>query len=179
MNNKEILKAQIISIIVCILLGTILHFTYELSQKNKFVGLFSAVNESTWEHLKLSFFPIIIVGILEYFFIGNYANNFIEAKAISSILSITIITILFYTYIGIFGKDNFIIDISIFIISIIISELISYKIMIAPSFSTNLTQVISIIVILIITILFGMFTFNPPKIKYFKDPITGEYGLRN
>lgn len=39
------------------ILGVLLHFTYEWSGDNPAVGLFSAVNESTWEHLKLIFFP--------------------------------------------------------------------------------------------------------------------------
>ena len=48
-------------------LGVLLHFTYEWSGDNPIVALFSAVNESTWEHLKLLFFPMLLLTIIELF----------------------------------------------------------------------------------------------------------------
>ena len=50
MDNKKILRFQIFSIIFTAILGTILHFTYEWSNGNSFIALFSATNESVWEH---------------------------------------------------------------------------------------------------------------------------------
>ena len=58
-SKNKLLKFQIFSVIFIWLLGTILHFTYEWSNKNTIVAAFSAVNESTWEHLKLLFFPML------------------------------------------------------------------------------------------------------------------------
>lgn len=48
------------------ILGVLLHFTYEWSNDNPAVGLFSAVNESTWEHLKLIFFPMLLLTMMEF-----------------------------------------------------------------------------------------------------------------
>ena len=75
MFNKKILKWQIVAIIFGIAFGTLLHFTYKWSGQNKLIGVFSSVNESTWEHLKLSFFPIVIFGLIQYFFIDYKTNN--------------------------------------------------------------------------------------------------------
>lgn len=52
-NQKILLKYQIFSVIFTFIFGTLLHFTYEWSNQNLVVSLFSAINESTWEHLKL------------------------------------------------------------------------------------------------------------------------------
>lgn len=52
------LKTNLFRFIFISVLGVLLHFTYEWSGDNAVVGLFSAVNESTWEHLKLLFFPV-------------------------------------------------------------------------------------------------------------------------
>lgn len=41
-----------ISILIISVIGTLLHFLYEISHHNKYVALFAAVNESTWEHIK-------------------------------------------------------------------------------------------------------------------------------
>ena len=62
---------QIITAIIWIILGILLHFTYEWSGDKIIVGLFSAINESTWEHLKLLFFPMVITIIVGYFYEGK------------------------------------------------------------------------------------------------------------
>jgi ABC-type Fe3+-siderophore transport system permease subunit len=67
MDSKKILKYQIFSAIFAIILGAILHFTYEWSGNNAFVATFSSINESTWEHLKLAFFPMLITAIIRIF----------------------------------------------------------------------------------------------------------------
>ena len=61
----EIKIWQIISIVVCLILGTLLHFTYEWSHHNKVVAYFSAVNESTWEHIKIALTPTFIYTIID------------------------------------------------------------------------------------------------------------------
>ena len=64
MEKKKIIRFQIFSVIFTWILGTILHFLYEWSGDNKIIASFSAVNESTWEHLKLVFFPMLITTIV-------------------------------------------------------------------------------------------------------------------
>ena len=58
LKKNSILIFEIISSIFIMILGTLLHFTFKWSNNNVLVGTFSAINESTWEHLKLIFFPI-------------------------------------------------------------------------------------------------------------------------
>ena len=113
-KKSSILKFEIISTIFIMIVGTLLHFTFGWSNNNPLVGTFSAVNESTWEHLKLAFFPMLIIGIIEYFFVKNKVNNYIESKTIGITSSILFITSFFYTYTGIIGTNFFIIDICSF-----------------------------------------------------------------
>ncbi len=47
-SKNKFLNFQIFSTIFTWILGTLLHFTYELSNENSIVAVFSAVNESTW-----------------------------------------------------------------------------------------------------------------------------------
>ena len=68
MKSNKILKFQIFSAIFAIILGTLLHFTFEWSGRNPFVGAFSSINESTWEHLKLAFVPMLITSIIRVFY---------------------------------------------------------------------------------------------------------------
>ena len=84
--NKKLKTVQIVVIILAIVFGTLLHFTYEWSGENRIVGLFSATNESVWEHLKLVFYPMLILGLIEYYFVKNIAN--FSAKGIIIILGL-------------------------------------------------------------------------------------------
>ena len=162
------------SIVFTFILGTLLHFTYEWSNKNKIVATFSAVNESTWEHLKLLFFPMLITTIIGYIGYGEEIPGFICAKTIGIIVAILFTVIFFYTYTGILGKDISIISISSFFIAVVLGECTSLK-LINSGFECN--NIVSIIVLIIFYVCFIIFTFNPPKIGLFKDPVTGKYGI--
>lgn len=177
MDKKKILYWQIAAILFTWILGTVLHFTYEWSGENNVVGIFSAVNESTWEHLKLSFFPMFLFSIIEGIFIYKYSNNYIEAKTISLFLSILFITIIFYTYTGILGTNFAVIDILTFYISVLLSEWVAYKIMIREEETTKLSKILSILIVLFLLICFLTFTFCTPKVQMFRDPITNKYGI--
>lgn len=48
------------------LVGASMHFIYHLSGCNAGVAVFCAVNESTWEHIKIMLFPML----LWWFFLG-------------------------------------------------------------------------------------------------------------
>ena len=68
MDNSKLIKYQVFSSIFAILLGSLLHFTFEWSNQNPLVAAFSSVNESTWEHLKLAFVPMFISAIIRIFY---------------------------------------------------------------------------------------------------------------
>ena len=168
---KKIKNWQILAILFTLIVGTLLHFTYEWSGNNQIVGTFSAINESTWEHLKLIFFPMLIFAIFEGFKIYKDTNNYIEAKTIGIIFGMLFITIFFFTYTGIIGTNFAILDIGSFFVAVILSERLSYKIMEKENFSNNKTKIISIILIILLTLAFIFFTFNPPNINYFRHPV--------
>jgi len=169
MNNyKKIFKFQIFSIIFTSILGTLIHFTYEWSNNNQFVGLFSAINESTWEHLKLIYFPMLITTIIGYFYLGKEVPNFLCAKSIGIVLSMLFTVIFFYTYSGILGKNIDFINILTFYIAVFIGEYIASKIMLS-NFVCN--DKIALFILIILLLCFIIFTFHPPKIGLFKEPI--------
>ena len=168
---KKIRNWQILAILFTLIVGTLLHFTYEWSGNNQIVGTFSAIKESTWEHLKLIFFPMLVFAIFEGTRVYNETNNYIEAKTIAIVFGMLFITVFFYTYTGIIGTNFAVLDIGSFVIATILSEFISYKIMKKESFSTRKTRIISVIILILITIMFVFFTFNPLNINYFRDPV--------
>ena len=176
-KTSKLLKIEIIVIIICLFLGTLLHFTYQWSGKNVLVASFSAVNESVWEHLKLTFYPMLLMAIIEYFLVKNIANNYIEAKTIGIFIAISFIVISFFTYTGIVGTNFLIIDILIFIISVILGEGISYKLMKRKDESTIQSKILAIAIIIFLLICFIVCTYYTPEVNLFRDFTTGAYGI--
>ena len=80
----------VIGIILICLVGTLLHFTYELSHHNKYVAIFSAVNESTWEHIKIGMTPTLIWSIYEIS-VYSFSLSFILAKSLCLLTIILLI----------------------------------------------------------------------------------------
>ena len=120
---KKIRNWQIVAVLFTLILGTLLHFTYEWSGNNQIVGTFSAINESTWEHIKLLFFPMLIFAIFGGINIYKETNNYIEAKTIGIIFGMLFITVFFFTYTGIIGTNFAVLDIGSFFVGVILGKL--------------------------------------------------------
>ena len=178
-KSNKLIKVELIVILFCLILGTLLHFTYEWSGENLFIGSFSAVNESVWEHLKLVFYPMLIAAIVEYFFVKDVSNNYVEAKTIGIFTAICFIIVSFFTYSGIIGTSIIVIDILIFIISIILGEYVAYRLMKRENESTVTTESLSIIILVFLLLCFIIFTYLPPEVNLFRDVTTGIYGIGN
>lgn len=176
---SKLLKAEIAVAIICLFFGTLLHFTYQWSNENLLVASFSSVNESVWEHLKLTFYPMLFMAIVEYFWVKEIANNYIEAKTIGIFCSISFIVASFFTYTGIIGTNFLLIDILIFITSIILGEWIAYKLMKRKSESTTKSKILSTSIIIFLLICFIVCTYFTPEVNLFRDFTTGVYGLGN
>lgn len=163
------LKAYIISGVLFVsVLGTILHFVYELSGNNFLIGLFTPVNESIWEHTKLIFFPMLLYSV---YFKKNMKNKYPcpdSAMISGALLGVLLIIVLFYTYTGIIGFNVAFADISIFYISVITAFYAVYRLTLsckADKYKLPL-QILNILMIC----LYILFTVYPPEIPLFVSP---------
>ncbi len=177
MDKKTIFRLYIIGAVFAILLGSFLHFTYDLSGKNIIVGSFSAVNESVWEHLKLAFFSLIFFGIIETFLFKKEMTRFLYAKLLECFVAPAFIIVFFYTYTGIVGRNFLIVDILSFVVAVILGRAVGYK-----AFNwrgkIHFSVVVSALFLVLMLAGFIVFTINPPRIPLFRDSVTNEYGIR-
>ena len=63
--KKDLFLWQFGGFVFTVVLGTILHFLYDLTNQSVLVAPFSAVNESTFEHMKLMYFPMLIFSLIQ------------------------------------------------------------------------------------------------------------------
>jgi hypothetical protein len=127
-KRLRILVIEIIGFLFVIVFGSLLHFTYEWSNYSRIVAYFSAVNESTWEHLKLAFFPSIFFDIFEYFLVKNEVNNYLFAEVLNLYIAPILIVVLFYGYLAMFKTHSLLWDIFTFVFSVFVGRFIKYKV---------------------------------------------------
>lgn len=167
-------RYTILGTLFVLILGTLAHYFYEWSNNNFFVGLFTPVNESTWEHMKLVFFPMLIFSFtISHKLQHNYP--YIETSMLTgTIIGTALIPIIFYTYTGILGCNIFFLDIATFIIAVIIAFYIIYYLT-SSGYTQNYTYWIYLLTC-ILFVCFILFTLNPPKIDLFISPtVTIQY----
>ena len=155
--------------------GTILHFLYDWTGGSIMVAPFSGVNESTWEHMKLLFWPLFLFALVQRLFFKDQKNYWC-VKLAEILLGLLLIPVQFYTYNGVFGKSPDWINIAIFYISALLVFLFEWW-----AFKNNPLQCkrprLAFAAICLIGLLFVAFTFAPPQIPLFQDPLTGTYGI--
>jgi len=177
MKNISTKKISILGFFFISVVGTLSHFIYEWAGNNDIIGAFTAVNESTWEHLKIAIIPAFIWLVITLI-ISKKNNNVFIANLFSFLTIMISIIVIFYGYKAILQKDVLILDILTFYIAIALGQYVSYKIMNykeLPKIFDN----ISIILLILILISFIVFTYYPPKMEIFRNPINNSYGIES
>lgn len=174
--QRSIPRWQIGGFIFTSILGTFLHFLFDWTGQSIVAALFSAVNESIWEHLKLLYFPMVIFALWEYFRWGRNEKGFWQVALSGILLGLLLIPVLYYTYTEIFGVNIDWLNITIFFVTAAASFYMQAKLFARPR-HRQLQRWIPVFLIVAIGVLFIVFTFLPPQIPFFRDPATGSYGF--
>lgn len=167
--KKSIQKPFVVAALITSILGTLGHFAYGWSGNARLVGLITAVNESTWEHMKLLFFPMLIVSLIQIFLKIDEYSCLLSSLLTGNLTGTALIPVLFYTYTGILGTNIDFINIAIYYICVIAAYFVAYK-----STKTKCNGVrtnILLFATFVLILLFFIFTYYPPKLAIFESPI--------
>lgn len=154
------------------LAGTILHFLYDWSGENALISLISGVNESTWEHMKLLFFPLFVFAIIQSRFFKDY-RWFWHVKFCGTVAGLLVIPVLFYTWNGAFGRSPDWFNITIFFIATATTFAVEMRLFAKQH---GLSRHLALGLLCLIGVLFIVFTLAPPHLPLFQDPLTKQYG---
>lgn len=171
MQYKKFRRHLFIGMLIVAALGTLFHFAYDFTGQNRLIGLFVAINESTWEHMKLMFFPMLLLTLyLAPKWRAVYANVELIMN-FGNLAATWLIPVLFYTYRGILGFGVSGIDIATFYVSELLAffmmlHVIKYR---GNPLLKRLT-VVSFFLIVVQGIAFMWFTYHPPGLGIFAEP---------
>jgi len=174
--NRLIRKWELIGIAVIASLGSVMHFAFEWSGELQAVGAFAAVNESVFEHLKLTYWPALFYAAIEYRPLKQVANNFIIGKTVGLYVMPATIIGLFYLYTA-FTHHNLAADIGIFIGAVALGQLVSYRILTRGRFSAKIHRA-AVGGLISLGAIYAVFTFYPLYLSLFMDSVTGGYGIQ-
>ena len=155
--------------------GTLLHFLYDWLGEAVWIAPFSGVNESTWEHMKLLFWPMLLFAVFQSRFFRD-RGDFWCVKLRGILLGLVLIPVIFYTYNGAIGPSPDWINITIFFVSAAIAYLYETSLFRKETLSCG-SPAGPLAILGGLALLFALFTFRTPEIGLFRDPLTGGYGV--
>ena len=158
-------------------MGTLLHFLFDWMGRGIVVGMFSAVNESIWEHMKLLYWPMLMFALVEYALWGKEQPGFWHVKLLGTLAGLLLIPVLFYTYTGVFGVMIDWLNIAIFFVTAVFVFWMETKLL--ESKRTWPDCRLSFWGLCLIGAAFWVLTFWPASIPLFQDPVTGTYGYQS
>lgn len=177
---KPLKKSFYFGILFISLLGIPMHYLYSLCGNSPIIAMIAPVNESIWEHLKLSVLPTIIWWSLSYIILSkktsiNFSRWFF-AFVIALVVCTLTIASFYYSYTGILGIHLLALDFFSYFLGVTLAQLAAMHIYKYAKITPFLFY-LSALIFALLMIAFIVFTFNPPRLPLFKDPLTGKYGL--
>ena len=165
---KRLKLYMILGFLFTAVLGTVWHFLYDWTGRGAIAALFFPVNESTWEHMKLIFFPMLLSS---FFLSARFKEEYPclpGALLLGDLLGTLSIPVTFYTYKGIVGRSFLAADIAVFLAGVLIAFRTAWVLKESPAVCQyrNLIYLFTVLS----AVLFFIFAFLPPAIGLFAEP---------
>ena len=158
-------------------IGSALHFAFDWSGHNRVFAVFSAVNESYWEHIKIAVWPVAALHLVLFAAGGFRIPAFIPAATIALYTIPVGMVGLVFAYKNLVRRNMLWLDIASFAIVIAAAQTVFVLILTELAAGAG-TITLSAVFLLGLVIAFLKFTLRPPhEPDVFIDPLTGRYGL--
>lgn len=161
---------EIFGIVFTLIIGTLLHFVFEWSGRNFLVAFIAPTNESVFEHLKLLVTPFLLWSLIEYVHYGQFAETFIPAKTAGLFAGMFTMVFLFYAYTAICGRNFLIVDIGLFILSVLVAFAVSHYLMNFEVLGQPSVRILADACLFLMAVCFAVFTIYPPSLPLFSVP---------
>jgi len=156
--------------------GTLLHFLFDFTGGSLPAAVVSAVNESIWEHMKLIYVPMAVFALFSHRWMGQVSEGYWCTKLAGLMLALTLIPVLYYTYTGALGMSADWFNVAIFFLAAAAAYRLEAELFLREE--ENSRERLCLLLIILIGVTFLVFTFAPPNIPLFRDPVTGTYGFQ-
>ena len=177
MAEKRWRTWETVGLLVVLAAGNLLHFIYDWTGQSPIAAPLAAVNESTWEHMKLLFVPFFLFTMLQFIVFAEPLRSFFAAKAASILLGLLAIPVLFYSLGGMFGKTPDWVNIAIFFLADALLYFMSFRLLTRGALRGGAWQLAGFLLLWALAFAFVFFTYRPIRLPLWQDPTNGLYGL--
>ncbi len=161
-------------------LGALSHFVFELSGGSVAAAVFTPVNESVWEHLKMAYWPMLVWWIAGYYVLSRNKKitpaAWFCALAGAELFCLLFITGFFYAYTGALGIQSVAADIASFFLAVALSQAFGFHLY-RYSKARPRRLIVCVAALTVMAAAFIVFTFAPPRVPLFFDTSAGTYGI--
>lgn len=158
-------KETIIATILLIIFGTSMHFVHHVPFFNHFLGYIFPVVESVMAHMKMVFYPMLLLGI--YLAVSRRDIREIGAPVLASLAVMPLIILVFFSYWIFVRHELMALDMVIYISAMVLAIQLAKRWRVKPFVRNNwgLWIVVAILTILAT----GFLTYNAPDWIIFED----------
>lgn len=168
-STKQLRHFTIIGIITVLTTGSLAHFAYDWSGNSHIIGLFTPINESVWEHMKLLFFPMLTYSLFMVLRFRKEYPCIVSAFCFGILSGTWLIPLFYYLYTSVLGKNIFLLDLCTFILSVLTAFLLSYRLTLSCRLKPYTVLLLTLVCILLAC--FVRFTYCPPDFILFQEPV--------
>lgn len=170
MQKYSVFRTRLLTgMLLAAVLGTLFHFIYDWTGQSWPAGLFFPVNESVWEHMKLVFWPMVLLNL---YFTSMYKDKdyHVEpAVLLGTVVGLISIPTLFYTYRGILGYGVSWVDVVIYYVSLLFALLAVLHLVKHMFWKEGRGATVFLWIIhLLFALAFFWFTYHPPGCGIFQ-----------
>lgn len=165
---KKFLKFLLVFVITA-LLGTLSHFVYDWTNQCIYIAFLFPVNESLFEHLKMFFFPVMIVSLIQSFKVRK-KGIFLASRVYGVIFSMIGCIAFYYIYNSISDNPNDLIYIISYYVLLFLGLFISYNIYLYMQTLPEYLKWIAYGLALYCVLIFIFFTYQPMNNQLFIEP---------
>lgn len=135
-EKRKVLVWEIGAFFFIMVASSALHFAYELSGFSTPVAVFGSVNESTFEHLKLFFWPGLVYALVQHAYVKGTVNNYWWGKGLALLTTPIVVIFSFYLYLGVVlpitGHGFLAADIGTGVLGVLAGNVVAYRTLTAP-----------------------------------------------
>ncbi len=183
-DRRRVIVWEVAAFFAINLAASALHFVFELSNFAEPVAVIGSVNESTFEHLKLYFWPALVFSLIQHAYTRKSVNNYWWGKGLAMVVTpLTIITA-FYFYLGIalpiFGSGFLALDIGAGVLGVLAGNIVAYRQLTSQQKGKRRTYA-AWVAIGSLVIVMATSAWFPPEFFLYENfygyEYTGEYGI--
>ena len=175
MAEKRWRTWETVGLLVVLAAGNLLHFIYDWTGQSPIAAPLAAVNESTWEHMKLLAVPWLVWTVVTI--VVNRCAASALPRAIGLLAGLAAIPALCYTYQGILGRGIMWVDVLIFQLAVLLAFWVSWSVQARRVLDGPVWQILGGVTLLAVWGLAIWWTYAPPQLPLFVDPTDGSRGI--